>query len=341
MLNFKFLLEKLLNRVDLSEKESEELFHLTLEGHLEECHIAAWLIAARMKVESSSELSAFAKVMYQKAKKVSLDFDVIDTCGTGGDSAHLINISTLSAISLASLKIPVAKHGNKAISSKCGSADLLGHLGYPLNESPVQTEQRIKNEYFGFMFAPLYHTAMQNVAGVRKKLQVRTIFNILGPLTNPAGAKIHLLGVYSKNLLDIMSKSLYNLGVKNAMVVCSEDKIDEINPIQNTEFRLLRDSIITQGNILPFPGLDIRSLNEVKALNQKDAFQKAENILEGKFRPGIECIALNAAAVYYLWDISKNKINTEINEYLRSKVPELIEHISSGALMNVINKWNT
>ena len=252
-----------------------------LEGKLSKETMMNWLTAGDQNTYTVEEITSYARTIRGKAKTVSLDIDAMDTCGTGGDSSHLMNISTLVGIVLASLGIPIAKHGNRSVSSRFGSADLLEALGYPLDETPKHIHDRIQNQFFGFMYAPNHHPAMKQVAPVRKELGVRTVFNILGPLCNPAGVKIQFLGVYSEKILDLLAHVLSELGVDHALVVSSKDGLDEISPVDKTEYRLVCNGQISSGLIQPPQNLSIRSLDELRVVDAKDAFDKAKRYTRG------------------------------------------------------------
>ncbi|MDH5716752.1 MAG: anthranilate phosphoribosyltransferase [Spirochaetia bacterium] len=341
MLIYNQILEKILSKKNLSPEESEWLMNETMEGTLTSAQIAGWLTALRAKGESSEEIASFAKIMRKKAVSVNFSTDMLlDTCGTGGDKSNLMNISTLSAITLASMGIPVAKHGNKAVSSSCGSADILEKLGYPLNETAEQTTNRLKNDHFAFFFAPLFHPAMKNAATTRKELGIRTVFNILGPLSNPASASVHLLGVFDKSMIKIMAEALLKLNVKTAMVISSDDGLDEISPIVPTYYALIDNNNLTEGIIDPAK-LDIsnKDLHKLKVNNAEDAFQKAKDTLKGSYLPGVEAVSLNSCAAYYLWQKANNKTNQSISDFLRQEFKNIKEVLLSGKPYIFTEKW--
>lgn len=335
-MDFRLLLEKLLEKENLSQKEAETLMRLTMEGQLSSVQIAAYLSALRTKGETAEEIAGFAQAMRQMA--ISLPTrkrPLVDTCGTGGDKAQLINISTLTALTLASLGIPVAKHGNRAVSSQSGSADLLEKLGYPLNESPEKAALRLEKTNFCFLFAPEYHPAMKNVAPVRKELGVRTVFNILGPLTNPAKAEIQLLGIFDPNRLFDMALALKELGVHQAMVIHGSG-IDEIHPILPTKYCLFLKNELKEAYINPKDlALKEVSLSEIQAKNGEEALAKAKAFLEGKNLSAVETVALNAAIASYLYDVEVTNELQELKSYCQKKIPEIREHILSGK----VNEW--
>ena len=313
----------------------------TMRGELTKSQIAAWLVALKMKGETLEEIKAFTEVIRDKATHLpELGHDLIDTCGTGGDRSNSINISTLSGIVLASMQIPVAKHGNRAVSSKSGSADILEKLGYPLNETPAEIVSRIKENYFGFIFAPNFHPAMKQANLVRKELSISTIFNFLGPLSNPVRVNFHLLGVYKKSLLDTFIQLLSQIGLKSALVVSSEDRLDEISPIERTEYRLLMNNEITAGMINPSTlPLKIQNLREISAENLEEALSKSIKILEGNFQAGIEAVALNVAAAKFLWETKEENSTRDLQKYLEKNLADIIYFIKSKKALELVNSW--
>ena len=340
MLEFKHILAKLLAKENLHASESEFLMLEALRGNLSEAKTAAWLSASAAKGETPAEISAYAQAMRELGKRVILDPDTIDTCGTGGDQSNLINVSTLTAITLASLKIPVAKHGNHSVSSRCGSADILELLGYKMNEYPSEIKREIKNNYFTFLYAPYFHPAVRHVASVRKELGVRTIFNILGPLCNPSGANIQLMGVFSEKMLGIMSNTLIKLKTKCTLVFFSNDHLDEISPIEKTKYHLVHNSQMIEGEIFPPSGITIDSLDKLRAASQEEALLMAQETLRGTFIPGIEIVALNTAAGVFLWELNKKTVAPkDIQAYINEKYYELKKHIQKKRLLTVIKSW--
>ncbi len=342
-LNTQEIINKLARSEDLNSDEATHLMSQALEGALSQDLMLSWLTFSDQKAYTVEEIVSYAKIMKKKAKNISLDIASMDTCGTGGDQSHLINISTLAGITLASLGIPIAKHGNRSISSRSGSADLLESFGYPLNETAEQTSYRIKKDHFGFMYAPNYHPAMKHVAAVRKELATKTIFNILGPLCNPASTKIQLLGVYSKDILDLVAESLKELDINYALIVSSQDGLDEISPLAKTEYRLLQDKNITSGWITPPPSLNIHHLDEIRVTDSQDAYNKAKNTLKGVFISGLEILVLNVTAGLFLWKLSKREIkstNTNIQEFINNYFDRIKKHIQAGKAWELVKSWD-
>lgn len=220
---------KAIKKEDLDAGMMTAVMDEIMTGEATDAQKAAFLTALSMKGETIDEITAAARVMRQHCERFLNDMDVLEIVGTGGDGANTINISTLASIVVSSVGIPVAKHGNRAASSKCGTADCLEALGVRIDVSPEESAALLKEMNICFLFAQKYHTAMRFVGGVRKEMGVRTLFNCLGPLANPAGASMQLLGVYDRGLVEPLAKVLVNLGVKSAMVVYGEDSMDEIS----------------------------------------------------------------------------------------------------------------
>lgn len=287
---------------DLSEYESEEAMKRIISGKEAQSVVGGFLIALKMKGETVSEITGCAKAMKEAALNVDLNCNyAIDTCGTGGDGGRTFNISTAAAIIAASGGVKVAKHGNRAISSKSGSADVLQELGININLDRDSVVKCINHTGIGFLFAPKYHSAMRNVAPVRRELGIRTIFNILGPLTNPAKVKGQVFGVYKKQLLMPVSAALSKLGCERAMVVCSDDGLDEITTTGKTYV-----SEVVCGNIRNYtiePGDFNISTSSIESINGGTAKENAKiivDIFKGKKGPERDVVILNSAAALYV-----------------------------------------
>ncbi|MHC1635257.1 MAG: anthranilate phosphoribosyltransferase [Candidatus Methanospirareceae archaeon] len=228
-------LQKVVQGLDLDENEAEEAMRAMMSGEEDELQVASFLTALRMKGEKEEEIAAFARVMRDLAVKIKPDVEkMVDVCGTGGDAIKTFNISTTTAFIVACF-VPVAKHGNRAVTSKCGSADVLEALGVNLNMPPHKIKESIEKIGIGFMFAPLHHKAMKNVADIRRRLGMRTVFNILGPLTNPANATHQLMGVYDADMTERIARVMGMLGLKRALVVHGEPGLDEVSIIGKTK----------------------------------------------------------------------------------------------------------
>jgi len=290
------ILEKLRNKKDLSFEESKSAFELLMTGQANEDQIYDFLTLLSDKGEVSDEIAGGVYVLREKSKRVKVK-DCVDTCGTGGDGMNTLNISTASALLLASMGTKVAKHGNKAVSSKCGSGDVLEALKIKINLEPSDIEKEINNNNFGFMFAPNYHSAMRFVGPVRKKIGKRTIFNMIGPLSNPALVDRQVVGVFDKKLLKIFAEGLKNLNIKFAWIVNSEDGLDEISPYAKTNVIQLKNGEISEIIIDP----TVLNINAEKFDNLvgDDANYNASKMIEifkGKDNDFSKAVCLNAAA---------------------------------------------
>ena len=292
----KKFLEKLKNKQDLSFNESKAAFEILMEGEASEDEIFEFLTLLSAKGEVSDEVAGGVYVLREKSKRVNVQ-DCVDTCGTGGDGMNTLNISTASALLLASMDIKVAKHGNKAVSSKCGSGDVLEALNIKINLEPKDIEDQINKNNFGFMFAPNYHSAMRFVGPTRKKIGKRTIFNMIGPLSSPALVERQVVGVFDKKLLKIFANALKNLNIKFAWIVNSEDGLDEISPYVKTNVIQLKNNKISEITIDP-KELNI-SANKFENLLGDDAkfnANKMIGIFKGEDNDFSKAVSLNAAA---------------------------------------------
>jgi anthranilate phosphoribosyltransferase len=289
---------KLVEQQNLTEEEAAQAMRQIMEGDATPAQIAAFLIALRMKGESIEEITGCARVMREKAIQIRAPYpNVIDTCGTGGDGSQTFNISTTAAFVVAGAGVPVAKHGNRAMSSRCGSADLLQALGVAIELSPETAEACLAEVGITFLFAPLFHSAMRHAIGPRREIGVRTIFNVLGPLTNPAGAKQQIVGVSRKELAEPMARVLNNLGSARAFVVHGADGLDEITTLGETHVIALDAGEIMAYSIRP-EQFGIRRAPP-GALAGGEAQQNAAitmGVLEGKRGPHRDVVLLNAAA---------------------------------------------
>ena len=290
------ILEKLKKKENLSFEESKSAFELLMTGKANEDQIYDFLTLLSDKGEVADEIAGGVYVLRDKSKRVSVS-DCIDTCGTGGDGMNTLNISTASALLLASMGTKVAKHGNKAVSSKCGSGDVLEALKIKINLEPKDIENEINNNNFGFMFAPNYHSAMRFVGPVRKKIGKRTIFNMIGPLSNPALVTRQVIGVFDKKLLKIFAEGLKNLDIKFAWIVNSEDGLDEISPYAKTNIMQLRDGQISEISIDP-KSLNVNAEKFENLIGDDAKFnaEKMINVFKGEDNDFSKAVCLNAAA---------------------------------------------
>ena len=292
----KIYIDKLRNNQDLSFAESKNAFEILMDGKASDDEIFDFLTLLSAKGEISDEIAGGVYVLRNKSKRVNVN-DCIDTCGTGGDGMNTLNISTASALLLSSMGIKVAKHGNKAVSSKCGSGDVLEALNIKIDLEPKDIEEQIKKNNFGFMFAPNYHSAMKFVGPTRKKIGKRTIFNMIGPLSSPALVDRQVVGVFDKKLLKIFANALNNLNIKFAWIVNSEDGLDEISPYSKTNVVQLKNGEISEILIDPIK-LNIGA-NKFENLLGDDAKFNANKMLDifkGEDNDFSKAVCLNAAA---------------------------------------------
>ena len=325
-------LKKLRNKQDLSFDESKLAFEILMEGKASDDEIFNFLTLLSAKGEVSDEIAGGVYVLRNKSKRVNVK-NCIDTCGTGGDGMNTLNISTASALLLSSMGIKVAKHGNKAVSSKCGSGDVLEALNIKINLEPKDIEQQINKNNFGFMFAPNYHSAMKFVGPTRKKIGKRTIFFLFGPLSSPALVTRQVVGVFDKKLLKIFAKALKNLSIKYAWIVNSEDGLDEISPYAKTNVVQLKDGEISDIIIDPIE-LNVAA-NKFEDLLGDDAkfnANKIINIFKGEDNDFSKATCLNAAA---------GLIVAEKNSDFKDAYDSARSHILSGKVFkNMKNMQN-
>jgi len=292
----KTFLEKLSNKQDLTFEESKAAFEILMNGKASDNEIFNFLTLLSDKGEVSNEIAGGVYVLRNKSKRVKVD-NCIDTCGTGGDGKNTLNISTASALLLASMGVKIAKHGNKAVSSKCGSGDVLEELKIKINLEPKDIENQINKYNFGFMFAPNYHSAMKYVGPTRKKIGKRTIFNMIGPLSSPALVERQVIGVFNNKLLKIFANALINLNIKFAWIVNSEDGLDEISPYAKTNVVQLKNKKISEIIINP-KELDINAekFDNLVGDDSKYNSDKMINIFKGEDNDFSKAVSLNAAA---------------------------------------------
>ena len=291
---------KLVEKKDLTEKETVAVMEEIMSGRATTSQIAAFITGLRMKGETVEEITGAAKVMRQKA--TNLDFTekiIVDTCGTGGDNSNTFNISTVVALVAAGGGLLVAKHGNRSVSSKCGSADVMEKLGLNLKIPPEKVKESIAEIGIGFLYAPLFHAAMKYATPVRREIGIRTIFNILGPLTNPAKANVQLLGVYRPELTEVLANVLKNLGTKNTFVVYGEGNFDEVSITGKTKVSQLKNGEVRTYYIQPEDfGLGRRELEEIIGGTVEKNSRIILDILKGKKDAKREIVLLNAACLF-------------------------------------------
>jgi len=292
---------KLFSQNNLTAEESFFLFKEIMNGKLNEIDTSAILISLKIKGETKDEILGATKIMRSKSLKISSSANIVDTCGTGGDMSDTLNISTAASLVAASCGVTIAKHGNKSVSSKSGSADMLENIGYKFSDDPKKLEEQLKNNNFCFMFAQYHHSAMKHVISVRKTLGTRTIFNLLGPLTNPANAKNQLLGVYDKKWINTHCEVLNELGSNKVMIVHGFDGLDEITLSQNTYICELKNKHIQNYNFDPRDiGYDYISLEDIKGGDPKYNAECFMKMINGKYDQFQKIVEINAGAAVYL-----------------------------------------
>ena len=291
-------ISKVVNGEDLTESEAIETMNEIMSGEATPAQIASFITALRLKGETIEEITGCARVMREKATKIETNQPLlVDTCGTGGDGAHTFNISTTAAFVVAGAHIPVAKHGNRSVSSRSGSADVLKTLGVNIEVEPEVVGRCIDEIGIGFLFAPRLHGAMKYAIGPRREIGIRTIFNILGPLTNPAGAQAQVLGVYDKNLTQPLAQVLRNLGSKHVFVVHGEDGLDEITTTTNTYISELVDGEVRSYTLNPTElGVLTAEPQDLAGGTPEENAAMTLAILEGEPGPKRNIVLLNAAA---------------------------------------------
>lgn len=327
----KNIIEKLIEFKDLSKEEAMYAMNEIMEGRANPAQISAFLVSLRMKGETTEEIVGLASVMREKAQRVNFVGDSIDIVGTGGDCSNTFNISTCCAFVVASANLPVAKHGNRSASSNCGSADVLESLGTNINLTKEQAEICLNETGICFMFAPNFHLSMKYVGPTRKELGIRTIFNILGPLANPAHSPYMLLGVYDKKLLEPFANVLKGLGIKGAMVVYSEDGLDEISISAPTYVCELRDNEIKSYTISPLDfSMNISPIEAIKGGVSSVNAEIIINILKGEKGAKRDIILLNFGAALYI----ANKANS-----IKEGIEIAREAIDSGKALKKLNEY--
>ena len=303
LVNYKAALEALIAGQDLSHVEMLSIMQQVMQGELTPAQIAGFLIALRIKGETVDEITAAATVMRTLSTKVTIadNTHLIDTCGTGGDGIQTFNVSTVSAFVAAAAGAKVAKHGGRSVSSTCGSADVLEALGVNVNLTPEQVADCVNTIGIGFMFAPNHHSAMKHSAPVRRELGVRTLFNLLGPLTNPANAKRQVMGVFRQDLTLTLAKVLQNLGSEHVLVVHGADGMDEISFTGDTAVAELKNGEIRQYNVNPAQfGFNLHDLSSIQIQNAEQSKAMVLAVLNGEKSPAREIVLMNAGAAIYL-----------------------------------------
>ena len=325
---------KLADRIDLSESDAEAVMLEIMNGETTPVQIAAYLMGLRSKGETVEEIAGSVRAMRSKAIQIRVgDPLVVDTCGTGGDRAHTFNISTTAAFVVAGAGLTVAKHGNRSVSSKSGSADVLAALGVTIDLSPARVADCINEVGIGFLFAPLYHGAMKYCAGPRQELGIRTMLNILGPLTNPAGASIQVIGVYEERLTELLAKVLVHLGTHHCFVVHGRDGLDEITLTDRTHISEGKGGVVSSYDVEPeLFGLARVRMKDLVGGSPEDNAHITRDILNGRPGPKRDIVCLNAAPAL----VAGGKAKT-----LQDAVELAVNTIDSGAAMDKLERLVT
>ena len=337
-MNMPTAIQALVDRKNLSSEQMTDVMRLIMTGHATPSQIGGFLIGLRMKGETNGEIAAAAKVMRELSTKVEVNKkNLVDTCGTGGDSSGTFNISTATAFVVAAAGARVAKHGNRSVSSKSGSADVLEAAGVNLNLTPEQVEECINEIGVGFLFAQKHHSAMKHAIVPRSEMAVRTIFNLLGPLTNPANAPFQVLGVFSKDWIRPLAEVLKELGSQHVMVVHAEDGLDEISIASETHVAELRNGTISEYTIKPEDfGIKSSPLDDIRVETAKESLNLIYEALSGNTGTAKNIIALNAGAALYVSGIEVS---------LQNGVDKALQIMGSGKakekLLDLINKSNS
>ncbi|MDI1360795.1 anthranilate phosphoribosyltransferase [Methylotenera sp.] len=302
-LSFKEALQKLLDRENFTHAQMLEIMRMMMSGELTSVQISSLLMGLRMKGETVDEIAAAAKVMRDLSTKVTINdtSHLIDTCGTGGDGIQTFNVSTVCAFVASAAGAKVAKHGGRSVSSTCGSADVLEALGVNVNLSPEQVAKCVDSIGIGFMFAPNHHSAMKHAAPVRREMGIRTLFNLLGPMTNPAGAKRQVMGVFHKDLTILLAQVLQRLGSTHVMVVHGADGMDEISFTGDTYVAELKNGAVTEYTLNPSQfGMQNHDLKTIQVQNAEESKAMILDVLSGKKGAARDIVILNAGAAIYV-----------------------------------------
>ena len=329
-------LNQLINGQDLSFAEMQALMRQVMSGELTHAQMAAILVALRIKGESVDEIAAAASVMRELSTKVATlaSPHLIDTCGTGGDGIQTFNVSTVSALVAAAAGAKVAKHGGRSVSSSCGSADVLEALGVNVNLTPAQVASAVEEIGIGFMFAPNHHSAMKHAAPVRRELGVRTLFNLLGPLTNPANAKRQIMGVFSPALTVKLAQVLQQLGSEHVLVVCGADGMDEISFTGDSHVAELKNGQVSAYTINPAQfGLPLHTLSSIQIDNAEQSKAMILAVLNGELGAARDIVLLNAGAAIYVAGLA-DSLAAGIN-----KAAEVIDQGLALAKLNALQQY--
>jgi len=330
-MDLKAAINQVVQRKDLSAEEMTEVMRTIMTGGATQAQIGGFLVGLRMKGESVTEIAAAAAVMRELAARVVTAAEhLVDTCGTGGDASGSFNISTASAFVSAAGGARVAKHGNRSISSKSGSADVLEAAGVRLDLTPEQVARCIEQVGVGFMFAPAHHSAMKHAIGPRREMGVRTLFNVLGPLTNPAGAPNQVLGVFSEELLELLANVLLKLGSRHVLVVHARDGLDEISIGAKTEVAELKEGQIHRYSVQPEDfGFKRNPISEIAVDGAQASLATIRSVLEDHPGPARDIVCLNAGAAIYAAGVA---------DTLAEGIQRADRAIASGAARNKLDE---
>lgn len=323
-MDIKAALNEVISGKDLSRADMHSVMQTIMQGDATPAQIGGLLVALRLKGESIDEITAAAEVMRELASRVEVDkTHLVDTCGTGGDGANTFNISTTSAFVVAASGAKVAKHGNRSVSSKSGSADVLEAAGVNLELNSQQVASCIENVGIGFMFAPMHHSAMKHAIGPRRELGIRTLFNVLGPLTNPAGAPNQVIGVFSKDWLDPLAETLKQLGSKHVLIVHAHDGMDEISIAARTSIAELKNGNIEHYEIAPDDfNIPTQSIEKLAVNDVAESLAMMQSVLDNTNGAAKDIVSLNAGAAIYAAGLA---------ETIQNGVAIAIKTIASGA----------
>jgi len=331
-MTFKQALQQLLDRKNFTHAEMLEIMRMMMSGELTAVQISSLLMGLRMKGETVDEIAAAAQVMRELSTKVTIvdTSHLIDTCGTGGDGIQTFNVSTACAFVAAAAGAHVAKHGGRSVSSTCGSADVLEALGVNVNQTPEQVARCVDEIGIGFMFAPNHHSAMKHAAPVRRELGIRTLFNLLGPMTNPAGAKRQVMGVFHKDLTMLLAQVLQRLGSEHVMVVHGADGMDEISFTGDTYVAELKNGEVSEYVLNPAQfGLPVHTLASIQIQDAAESKAMVLDVLNGKLGAARDIVLLNSAAAIYV---------AGLVDTLQAGVSKAAEVIDSGAALHKLQQ---
>ena len=327
----KQILEQLLNQHNLTPDEAYNIMLSIMSGEYDDAQIAGFLMALRAKGETVDEIAGFAQAMREKMLTIQLETTAIDMCGTGGDALGTFNISTAATFVIAGAGVHVAKHGNRSMTSKSGSADVLQALGISINKSVEESTEDIENIGLGFMFAPAYHPAMKHAIGARKALATRTVFNILGPLCNPADVKAQAMGIFHPELTEVQANVLKALGSTDVMVFHGRDGLDEISTTTTSKISQMKNG--NDVNTFEFDpsklGLNRVSLNKLQGGEPKENAEIIKSILNGEIGPKRDIVLLNAAAGIVVGGKAQN---------LKEGLVKATESVDSNAALNILTQ---